>query len=265
MTSRLRALLAAVPMVYAAAAAAAASACGGVSTGTEPVCPTPVLPAVVSAAQVLRLDSLNLGELDADGNVSGVAARSIGYDLDGLCTTTANLDAVQCQRGAGTDTSKPVDGVDGIDNAFGKSLLPLLRGLYLHASATTTGFSYLALEADGRGTLYIGKSQGVVFVIPLVSARLSDPGPDGLVTLAAVIPRDAFVDSVKKHINLLSSTLCSGSTADTIILTVQQAADLPLSGLPAPGARQRMRRDLSRDQVRGHAGRGASDDRTGMR
>jgi hypothetical protein len=229
MTSRLRALLALIPM-----ALAAASACGGTSTGAEPVCPTPALPAVVSTAQVLRLDSLNLGELDANGNLSNVASQSIGYNLDGICTTKANLDAVQCQRGAGADPSKPVDGTDGIDNAFGKSLLPLLRALYDHASATTTGFSYLALDADGRGTLYIGKSQGIVFVIPLVSARLSDPGADGVVTLAAVIPRDAFVDSVKKHFNLLSPMLCAGSTADSIVQTVLMAADLPLSGDPAP-------------------------------
>ena len=193
-----------------------------------------MLPDVVSTAQVLRLDSLNLGELDANGNVSNVASQSIGYNLDGICTTRANLDAVQCQRDGGADRSKPVDGTNGIDNAFGKTVLPLLRLLYDHASATTTGFSYLVLEADGRGTLYIGKSQGIVFVIPLVSTRLSDPAADGVVTLAAIVPRDAFVDSVKRHINLISITCGDHSTVDAIVQTVLQAADLTLSGVPEP-------------------------------
>lgn len=188
----------------------------------------PALPDVVSTAQVLRLDSLNLGELDANGNLSNVAYQSIGYNLDGICTTRANLDAVPCV----TPHGAKADGTNGIDNAFGKTLLPLPRELYDHASATTTGFSYLALEADGQGTLFIGKSQAIVFVIPLAGARLSDPGPDGIVTLAAIIPRDAFVTSIRRHIDQFVPQWCGSSDSESIVQTVLEAADLTLSGVP---------------------------------
>lgn len=227
MTCRLRVLLLLIPIAIALAAG-----CNGITDGTEPGCPATPLPPVVSSAQVLRLDSLNLGEIDANGKVSTFVDPSIGYDLDGLCTTREKLHSAQCQQIPGG--SAPVDGTNGIDNGFGKQLLPVIRVLFDHASATLTGFSYLALEPDGIGTLYLGKSQGIVFVIPLTTARLSEPAADGLVTLAAVIPREAFADSVQTHINLAVPEWCGTSNAQSLVETVRHAADLTLSGAPEP-------------------------------
>jgi hypothetical protein len=84
------------------------------SGGLELVCPF--------KNQVLAVNSLDFGE----GN-SG-QWKSIGFNLDGLVTTAASTNV--CQPAAGASTLIPYpDGNDGIDNSFGKNLLPDILGI----------------------------------------------------------------------------------------------------------------------------------------
>jgi hypothetical protein len=54
--------------------------------------------------------------------------KKVGFNLDGLASTTASKDVCKPNSGAFTATPYP-DGDDGIDNSFGKNLLPLIVGL----------------------------------------------------------------------------------------------------------------------------------------
>jgi hypothetical protein len=51
--------------------------------------------------------------------------KSLGFNVDGLTTTAASTNVCQPKSGAQTSTPYP-DGNNGIDNSFGKNVLPLL-------------------------------------------------------------------------------------------------------------------------------------------
>jgi len=55
--------------------------------------------------------------------------KKVGYNLDGLVSTAGSKDLCQPAEGAFTLTPYP-DGEDGIDNSFGKNLLPQIIALY---------------------------------------------------------------------------------------------------------------------------------------
>lgn len=74
-------------------------------------------------ATVLAVSQLALGEGD-NGEW-----KSVGFNLDGLESTAASTDVCKPYMGADPDVPYP-DGADGIDNSFGKNLLPLILGLY---------------------------------------------------------------------------------------------------------------------------------------
>lgn len=78
-----------------------------------------------SERYVVVLRDVVLDQREADGEPASTAPwRSIGYNLDGLCTT-ADEPSVEC---APTSAGLPVqlDGHDGIDNTFGNSFFPVL-------------------------------------------------------------------------------------------------------------------------------------------
>ncbi|MBK8252222.1 MAG: hypothetical protein IPK82_06085 [Polyangiaceae bacterium] len=72
---------------------------------------------------VLAVTSLSFGEGDSG------QWKSVGYNLDGLETTAVSKDVCQPNSGAATSTPYP-DGDMGIDNSFGKNLVPLILSLY---------------------------------------------------------------------------------------------------------------------------------------
>ncbi|MFO0755567.1 MAG: hypothetical protein U0359_03700 [Byssovorax sp.] len=55
--------------------------------------------------------------------------KKVGYNLDGLTSTAGSKDVCQPNAGAFTTTAYP-DGDNGIDNSFGKNLLPQIMALY---------------------------------------------------------------------------------------------------------------------------------------
>ncbi|MCC6527008.1 MAG: hypothetical protein IT373_30455 [Polyangiaceae bacterium] len=77
---------------------------------------------------------LFLGDTDRGGSFSAQAWRDYGYDLDGIVSDGTG--ALECQpHGGAPPSSVHLDGDGGIDNAFGKSLLPVLLGTVPTVSA----------------------------------------------------------------------------------------------------------------------------------
>lgn len=75
--------------------------------------------------QVLAVSELYFGEGDSG------QWKKVGFDLDGLTSTANSKDLCQPSSGATNDVPYP-DGDAGIDNSFGKNLLPLLVSLYMN-------------------------------------------------------------------------------------------------------------------------------------
>jgi hypothetical protein len=220
-------------VVSLTALVAVVAACGGKSEGAgDPPCTSPPPPPIVTAASVVRLDALNLGDVDANGVLSRDAWMNVGFNLDGRCSKRDVPRSFACKRSSGADIPKGEDGPNGLDNSFGKNLIRFLVGLYPNPSEVHTGFSYLETQANGRGALYLGTKDGVSWVVPLVDVRLTLPRADGSVTLAAIAPRDALARNVEDRANVFG--LCGSSAVDTVVQTIRQASDMLLAGPPDP-------------------------------
>ncbi len=72
---------------------------------------------------VLAVSELSFGEGDSG------EWKSVGFNLDGLVSTAVSKDVCQPNSGAFAGSTYP-DGDQGIDNSFGKNLLPLILSLY---------------------------------------------------------------------------------------------------------------------------------------
>lgn len=87
-------------------------------------------PTTSTEERVFALDSLSLGEADRAGVKNKDAWKQYGFNLDGRITnvpgsTAPDLGRV-CKRTAGARATVHQDGDEGIDNTFGKEILPLL-------------------------------------------------------------------------------------------------------------------------------------------
>ncbi|HEY5242676.1 MAG TPA: hypothetical protein VIJ22_14450 [Polyangiaceae bacterium] len=90
----------------------------------DPGGPPPELDGSASEVSVFAIRTLYLGDTDRTGVASPNAWKAFGFDIDGKATTRQSTDVCQLQVGASNLTQE--DGQDGIDNAFGISLMPLL-------------------------------------------------------------------------------------------------------------------------------------------
>ncbi len=102
----------------------------GMSTGTGGSMPSVCTP---SDGVVLALDTINFGDMGMD--VSGT--QKFGFNIDGLVSTAASTDLCQPVSGGSKSTIYP-DGDLGIDNSFGKNILPQLLTLAPGFSDSTT-------------------------------------------------------------------------------------------------------------------------------
>ena len=121
-----------------AAGLTAAQGCGsgGTDAGTSGTSPTagrtpPPSPAGAAPsdtpARTFALNQIFLGETDRKAAPLKDAWKDYGYNIDGLTTTKDSKDV--CQRQSGADAAKQEDGKDGIDNAFGRTVLGFILGL----------------------------------------------------------------------------------------------------------------------------------------
>jgi hypothetical protein len=95
--------------------------------GAAPIVCTP------SDGVVLAIDALNFGDVGTDTS----ASQSLGFDVDGLVSSAASTDLCQPANG-GTKNAVYPDGTNGIDNSFGKNVLPLLLMIAPGFSDNTT-------------------------------------------------------------------------------------------------------------------------------
>jgi hypothetical protein len=159
----------------------------------------------------------------SDGGAEGWA--SVGYDRDGLCTTATSTGV--CMRFTGAPPSAQVDGNQGIDNAWGRGVAPLLSGSGL---AFSTGF--LKTDSAGDGSLVLIASSGKQFVIPVRGTRLDVQGTSA--TLSAIVPREALVPSIRLFAATFDLSLCSGATIDSMLAQLRQLSDILQNGTQTP-------------------------------
>ncbi len=107
--------------------------------GAAPIVCTP------SDGVVLAINKLDFGDMGMDTT----ASQKFGFDIDSLVSTAQSMDLCQVVNG-GSKASVYPDGTNGIDNAFGKNILPLLLSLAPGFSDSTT-----ANITDGNFTIML--------------------------------------------------------------------------------------------------------------
>ena len=111
-----------------AAQGCGSSDAGGSSTAgagrTPPPPPAGAAPSD-TPARTFALNQLFLGETGRNGAVVKDAWKDYGYNIDGLISTKDSKDV--CQRQGGADSAKQEDGKDGVDNAFGRTILSFIQ------------------------------------------------------------------------------------------------------------------------------------------
>ncbi len=104
-------------------------------------------PTTAAEEMTFAVDSLSLGEATRAGATSSEAWKEFGYNLDGLRTTKTSSDV--CTRTAGAAAANQEDGTEGVDNAFGKVIIPILKPFTATPSRTVTD----EIRNDGAFTI----------------------------------------------------------------------------------------------------------------
>ena len=151
---------------------------GGASVGgSDGGLTMPIPPVAVQA-----VDKLFLGDTDWQGNPTSSAWTLYGFDLDGMVSTTQSK--THCKPVQGAKPSDVLtDAPSGVDNSFGKNILPILLGLdstvadQVNMSITggtgTITFGVDGLPASGDGVdlqawmvSVVGQSMSGVIIAP---------------------------------------------------------------------------------------------------
>jgi hypothetical protein len=116
------------------------------SGGAAPTC-------VDTKGPVLEVSKLLLGDTTPDGISDANAWKQYGFDVDGLVSTKDSTDLCKPIQGAAAGKVYP-DGDAGIDNSFGKNVLPIIASLASDPTATinssiTAGEFTLLVELEG--------------------------------------------------------------------------------------------------------------------
>ncbi len=147
------------------------------------------------AGFVYAVNKLFLGETDRNGSPKSDAWEDYGYDLDGKISTKTSTDLCKPRPGA-IPASVRQDGKGGVDNSFGKNLIPIIASLAQNPSSTVnenilagdftviTRIDTLGAGPDYRelpAQLYVGSKLGMAAkfdgsdVWPVIPELLSDP------------------------------------------------------------------------------------------
>ncbi len=113
------------------------TAAGGASGGThaEPPAPGPTAPGDGTASVTFAISKLYLGDTDPDGTPDKVNGwKNYGYDIDGDISTATSTNLCKVATGANAKDVYP-DGNDGIDNSFGKLILPIITSISSSAAS----------------------------------------------------------------------------------------------------------------------------------
>ncbi len=152
------------------------------------------------------------------------AWMNYGVNLDGLTTTKDSQDV--CKRAAGAPSGNQEDGTGGIDNSWGRNVMPVFYNL-----DPTSATGYLVADATGTGKLLL-QYKGALLEVPVVHAKMDTNGTTA--KFSALVPVQAFGASFKSFAGRFSTSLCSGSAATSIVDQIAQAADILSTGLQSP-------------------------------
>jgi hypothetical protein len=144
-----------------------ASDAGGSALHAEPPPQGPSNPSDGLADTTIAISKLFLGDTDRDGTPDTANGwKNYGFDIDGKISTAASTDLCQPRGGAAAKNVYP-DGANGIDNSFGKLIVPIIAGI---ASDFATKAND-ALAAGGATSLFTLRTLGSgASYNPLVSA-----------------------------------------------------------------------------------------------
>jgi len=134
---------------------------GAAGTHAEPPAPPAMTPGDGATSVTFAISKLYLGDTDPNGTPDKTNGwKNYGYDLDGKISTAASTDLCQVRDNASPKNVYP-DGNDGIDNSFGKLILPIILGISstaptaINDSITTGKFTVmLDMLKLGTGTNY---------------------------------------------------------------------------------------------------------------
>ena len=113
--------------------------------------PPPDAGAATSNTYTFAIQTIYLGEAPYGGGAPSTTAwKNFGYDIDGLQTTNQSTNVCTLQQGA--SKAVQIDGTNGIDNAWGSNILPLVQTA---ASLQTPSATENAFIDQGGFTLQI--------------------------------------------------------------------------------------------------------------
>ncbi|MFO0570331.1 MAG: hypothetical protein U0263_32110 [Polyangiaceae bacterium] len=129
---------------------------GGPSQGQPPPPDPNAPPAQDPKAVTFAVQKFFLGDIGLNGAPSLNAWMSIGLNVDGLVSNKSSTNHCQPQVGA-TKSSVFTDGDSGIDNSFGRNLIPIISSLTANPSdslnqAIASGESTWLLHFDNLGS-----------------------------------------------------------------------------------------------------------------
>jgi hypothetical protein len=129
---------------------------GGSALHAEPPLQGPSDPSDGLADTTIAISKLFLGDTDRDGTPDTANGwKNYGFDIDGKISTAASTDLCQPRGGAAAKNVYP-DGANGIDNSFGKLIVPIIAGI---ASDFATKAND-ALAAGGATSLFTLRNLG---------------------------------------------------------------------------------------------------------
>jgi len=182
----------------------------------------------------LAVDNVYLGDTDVNGNPSATAWQAFAFDIDGVNTVVYDP-AQHCTPAANANPSTLADGPGGLDNSFGKKIIPLMNALVPDASATVSGQIHagsftLLVRLEGLGSASDADPvtarvwQGVTIPLP-PSFDGTDCWPAAPETLATPGDVDSTVMTFDAA-SVAANDVDTGPTDVTVFLT--------LDGLGAP-------------------------------
>jgi hypothetical protein len=147
-------------------------------------------PTTSTDKRAFAVNAISLGEADRAGNRNKDAWKSYGFDLDGRITVVTDQNSPDlknvCKRAANARPAVHNDGDQGVDNAFGKEIIPILDTLAPSPSKTVTesihaGTFTLILEVVGLTDDPLQTNTGLSATI-LLGGDFHGPPPFDLTT-----------------------------------------------------------------------------------
>jgi hypothetical protein len=163
--------------VLAAIALVAGCSARAQTTSARPPDPPPGPSAQASASRTFAVTRLFLGDTQRDGTKSATAWKQLGYDLDGKASTRTSSDV--CTPHDSKQLAQQSDGDEGIDNAWGAAVVPILQSITYPVSERATqailGGGYTVLVAvaglsDDPSQTNTGVAGRVLLGAPLAAA-----------------------------------------------------------------------------------------------